>query len=162
MSRHDLISAQTSNVCITYHAALNAIACMCQTTCDVTSSNVLGRLVQCEQKGGDGLVLYTQRVKTAWLCVGLAVKSLNRVIAQMFLKNSHLIEPPCSVQVWFISVLLICIQVSIFISKTHNRLLWSSLLPLLTHAHCKWCIRTYHKPSRYVFTTNIPTPPSLS
>jgi len=30
MSQHDLVSAQTSNVCITHHAALNAIACMCQ------------------------------------------------------------------------------------------------------------------------------------
>jgi len=36
-----------------HHAALNAIACMCQTICVVTSSNVLGRLVQCEQKGWD-------------------------------------------------------------------------------------------------------------
>jgi len=33
-----------------HHAAL---ACMCQTVCDLTSSNVLGRLVQCEQKGWD-------------------------------------------------------------------------------------------------------------
>jgi len=48
MSQHNLVSAQTSNVCITRHAALNAIACMCQTICDVTSSNVLGRLVQYE------------------------------------------------------------------------------------------------------------------
>ena len=32
---------------------LNAIACICQTICDVNSSNVLGRLVQCEQKGWD-------------------------------------------------------------------------------------------------------------
>jgi len=50
MSRHDSVSAQPSNVCITCHAALNAIACMCETISDVTSSNVLGRLVQCEQK----------------------------------------------------------------------------------------------------------------
>ena len=28
MSRHDLVSAQISNVCITQHAALNAIACI--------------------------------------------------------------------------------------------------------------------------------------
>ena len=39
---------QTSNVCITCHAA---IASMCQPICDVTSSIVLGRLVQYEQKG---------------------------------------------------------------------------------------------------------------
>jgi len=34
--------------------------------------------------------IYTQMVKTAGLCVGLAVKSLSRVIAQMVLENSHL------------------------------------------------------------------------
>ena len=54
-----------------------SIHCMCQTICDVTSSNFLGRLVQCEQKGWDRgrwVGIYTQRVKTAWLCVGLAVK----------------------------------------------------------------------------------------
>ena len=60
MSRHNLVSAQnhaenmvapiTANICITCHATL---ACMCQTICYVTSSNVLGRLVQCEQKGWD-------------------------------------------------------------------------------------------------------------
>jgi len=36
------------------------------------------------------MYMYTQRVKTAWLCVGLAVKSLSRVVAQMVLENSHL------------------------------------------------------------------------
>jgi len=51
MFRHDLVSAQTSNVSTTSHAALNAIACMCRKICGVTSSNVLGRLVQCKQKG---------------------------------------------------------------------------------------------------------------
>jgi len=90
MSRHNLVSAQTSNVCITSHAA---IACMCQIICNVTSSIVLGRLVQCEQKkwGRDRLVgIYTQKVKTAGLCVGLAIKLLSRVIAQIVLENSHL------------------------------------------------------------------------
>jgi len=49
-SQHDLVSAQNhaeGMVAPFYlqclHAALNAIACMCQTICDVTSSNVLGR-----------------------------------------------------------------------------------------------------------------------
>jgi len=99
MSQHDLVSVQTSNVCKTRHAA---IACMCQTICDVTSSNIIGRLVQCEQKlwdRGRWVGMYTQRVKTAGLCVVLAVKSLSRVIAQSY----HLTGPPCSVQVWFIS-----------------------------------------------------------
>jgi len=86
MSRHDLVSAQISNVCITCHAA---IACMCQTICDATSSNVPERLAQCEQKGWDRgrwTGINTQMVKTAGLCVGLAVKSLSRV---MVLKNSR-------------------------------------------------------------------------
>ena len=54
-----------------------SIHCVCQTICVVTSSNFLGRLVQCEHKGWDRgrwVGIYTQRVKTAWLCVGLAVK----------------------------------------------------------------------------------------
>ena len=90
MSRHDLVSAQTSNVCITRHAA---IACMGQIICNVTSSIVLGRLVQCKQKMWDRdrwVGIHTQRMKTAGLCVGLAVNLLSRVIAQMVLENSHL------------------------------------------------------------------------
>jgi len=97
MCWHDLVSAQTSNVCITCHAA---IACMCQTIRDAS----LWRLVQCEQKGWDRgrwIGIHTQRVKTAGLCVSLAVKSLSMV---MVLKNSHLTGPPCSVQVRFISI----------------------------------------------------------
>jgi len=71
MSQHNLVSAQTANVCITRHAA---IACVCQTICEATSSNVLGRLVQCEQKEwnrGRLVGIYTQRVKAAWLWVWL-------------------------------------------------------------------------------------------
>ena len=79
---------------------------MCQTICDVTCSNVIGRLVQCEQKGlkrGSWVGICTQKVKTAWLCVGLAVKFLSRVIAQMVLEDSHLTSQglQCSVQVQF-------------------------------------------------------------
>ena len=106
MSRHDLVSAQTSIVCITCHAA---IACMCQTICDTTSSNVLGRLVQCEQKRWDmgrWIGIHTQRVKTAGLCVGLDIKSLSRV---MILKNRHFTGPPCNVQVRFISIELLAL-----------------------------------------------------
>ena len=74
---------------------------MCQTICDVTSSNFLGILVQWEQKGwnrGRRVGIYTQRVKTVWLCVGLAVKSPSRVIAQMVLESSHLTSQGPSVQ----------------------------------------------------------------
>ena len=73
MSRHDLVLAQTSNVCLTCRAALNA-HCMCQAICDVTSSNFFGRLVQKGWDRGRWVGIYTQRVKTAWLSVGLAVK----------------------------------------------------------------------------------------
>ena len=34
-------------------SALNAIACMCQAICYVTSSNTLGKLVLCEKKRWD-------------------------------------------------------------------------------------------------------------
>jgi len=64
MSRHDLVSAQTSNVCSCSYKCYS-IHCMCQTICDVTSSNFLGRLVQCEQKRWDRgrwVGIYTQRV----------------------------------------------------------------------------------------------------
>jgi len=51
MSRHDLVSAQTSNVCITRHVALNAIA---YTVCVIHFVMSLpARLVQCELKGWD-------------------------------------------------------------------------------------------------------------
>ena len=52
MSRHDLVSAQNSNVCITHHAALNAIAyilCVKQFVMSLPA-----RLVQCEPKGWNG------------------------------------------------------------------------------------------------------------
>jgi len=49
--------------------------------CEVTSSNVLGKLVQdylwCEPRRWDRgrwVGIYTQRVKTTWLCLGLVVK----------------------------------------------------------------------------------------
>ena len=58
-SLEDMVAPLTSNVCITSHAALNAIGgIICQTVCDVTS---IGRLVQCEQ--GKVGCIYTQRVK---------------------------------------------------------------------------------------------------
>jgi len=55
------------------------IACMCLTICDVTFSNALGRLVECEQKGWDSgrwVGVYTQRVKihVVRLCLGLVAK----------------------------------------------------------------------------------------
>jgi len=65
-------------------------------------------LGECEQKGWDRgrwVGIYTQRVKTTWLCVGLAEnKSLSRVIVQMVLENSHFTSQglhACSVQVRF-------------------------------------------------------------
>ena len=78
-----MVAPLTFNVCIMHHAVLNAIVRMCQTICDVTSGNVLK---QKGRTGGDGLV-YT--VKTAWLCLGLAVK-----IPQ------YVISPTLSMQKW--------------------------------------------------------------
>jgi len=66
MSQHDLVSAQTSNVCTICHAALNAIAyivCVKQFVMSLPA-----RLVQCEPKGWDRgrwVDIYTQMVKTA-------------------------------------------------------------------------------------------------
>jgi len=74
---------------------------MCQTICDVTSSNVLGRLITCEQKGWDRgrWVGIHPQVKTAGVCVGLAVKFLSKVIAQIVLEtviSSHGASMQCS------------------------------------------------------------------
>ena len=44
MARHDLVSVQTSNVCITSLAAFNAIACMYQTICDVCPKGEKGEV----------------------------------------------------------------------------------------------------------------------
>ena len=78
MSRHDLVSAQTSNICITRLAALNTITYIVCVKQFVMSVPVISlRLVQCEQKRWDRrkwVGIYTKRVKTAWLCVGLDVK----------------------------------------------------------------------------------------
>ena len=52
----------------------------------------LGDWFNVSRKGGTGIggLVYTlKRVKTAGLCVGLAVKLLSRVIVQMVLENSH-------------------------------------------------------------------------
>ena len=57
---------------------LNAIACMCQTICNVTSSSVIERLALCEQKGWEGECgWYTQRLS------GLAIgcERLSRAIS---------------------------------------------------------------------------------
>ena len=67
----------------------------------------LGDWFSVRRKGGTGesrLIYTPQRVKTAGLskplCVGLAVKSLSRV---MVLKNHHLTGSLCSVRVQFVS-----------------------------------------------------------
>ena len=55
-----MVAPLIANVYITCHAALNAIACMCQTVCDVTSSNVLESVsidyLWCKQMVGQGKV----------------------------------------------------------------------------------------------------------
>jgi len=45
------VSVQTSKICIIGHAAFNAIACMCQTICDITSrQGEVGWYIQSEGK----------------------------------------------------------------------------------------------------------------
>ena len=91
MSRHDLILQCLNNSSCSFK--YYSIHCMCQTLCDVTSNNFLGRFVQCEQKGwnrGRWVGMYTQRVKRHG-CVWVWLKKfLSRVIAQKVLENSHL------------------------------------------------------------------------
>ena len=56
MSRHDLVSAQTSTVCITHHAALNAIAyivCVRQFVMSLPAIS-LGDWFSVSRKGGTG------------------------------------------------------------------------------------------------------------
>ena len=74
MSQHDLVSAQISNVCITRHAALNAIAYIVRVKQFVMSlpSISLGDWFSVGQ-GEVGLYIHP-RVKEAWLCVSLALK----------------------------------------------------------------------------------------
>ena len=71
MSRHNLLSTQTPNVCITCHAALNAIAYIVYVKQLPAVS--MGDWFS-ESRKGRWVGIYIQRVKTAWLCVGLAVK----------------------------------------------------------------------------------------
>jgi len=78
MSRHDLVSAQTSNVCITRHAPLNAIAyivCVKQFVMSLLAIS-LGDWFSMSRKGGTGGggLVYTPKSEYRWLCVGLAVK----------------------------------------------------------------------------------------
>jgi len=102
-SWHDLISAQTSNVCITHLAALNAIG-LAYIVCVkrfvmLLPAISLGDWFSVSRKGGtEGGG--TQRVKTAWLCVGLAIKipQWGHCINGPGKQSSHFTGPPCSVQ----------------------------------------------------------------
>ena len=92
---------------------------MCQTSCEVTSSNVLGRLVQCEQKGWGRwrwVGIYTQRVKITWLCLLLAAKILQQAptlsVNGPRKKSSYLIRLPCSVCTSHSSHTVINVQVT--------------------------------------------------
>jgi len=64
---------------------------MCQTICDVTSSNVLGRLVQYEQKEWD---------RGRWVGMYTHPKGENsRAVCGPGKQSSHLTGPPLNVQV---------------------------------------------------------------
>ena len=75
-----------------------SIHCMCQTTCDVPSSDFLGRLVQCEQKGWDrgrcmGWYIHPKGENSMTVC-GFGCKNPSVAIGSwhkiMVLENSHL------------------------------------------------------------------------
>ena len=70
MSRHDLVSAQTSNVCIPHRAAIHV--CVKQFVMPLPAMS-LGDWFSISRKGR-WVDIHTQRVKTVRLCVGLAVK----------------------------------------------------------------------------------------
>ena len=88
MSQHDLVSAQTSNVCITCHAALKAIAyivCVKQFVMSLPAFS-LGdwfsalRLVQCSHvsrkrgTGGGGLVYIHPKSENSTVVCGFGCK----------------------------------------------------------------------------------------
>ena len=89
----------TANVCITRHETFNSMS--------------LGNWFYTSRKGGQGEVgWYTQRVKTAWPCMGLLWKSLSNRSTLFMCSHPgspkvscihliYLVEPPCSVQGWF-------------------------------------------------------------
>ena len=105
LSRHDLVSAQTSNVCITHHAALNAIAYIVCVKQFVISLPVisLGDWFSVSRKGGtegDGLV-HTPKGENSMAVCGFGCKypSVGSLHKWSWKQSSHLTEPPCSVQV---------------------------------------------------------------
>jgi len=99
MSQYDLVSAQTSNVCNTRHAALNAITSMCQATCVVT-------LVQCEQEGWD---------RGRW--VGINTLTLVYIIAVMEFYAS--ITHACTLRM---ICMCVCMYVCMYVQQTHPHL----------------------------------------
>jgi len=99
MSQHDLVSAQTSKVCITRHAALNAtayIVCVTHFVMPLPAIS-LGDWFSVSRKGGTGGggLVYTPK---GWLCGELAVKILQRghCTNGPGKQSSHLTVPPCS------------------------------------------------------------------
>ena len=100
MSRHDLVSAQISNVCIIRHAALNAIAyivCVKQFVMSLPAIS-LGDWFSVSRKGGTGGggLVYTPKGWKQHGCVWVGCKkSLSRVMTQMVLETViHLTGPP--------------------------------------------------------------------
>ena len=97
---------------VTRHAALNAIACTCQTMCDVTSSNVLGRLAQCEHRSERQLsailcVAWSRKTRMYWICCIAGALNLLSIHSPDY---------------------VVMVLVSIFMSKTHNHLSTISVL----------------------------------
>jgi len=94
MSRHDLVSAQISNVCVTRHAALNAIAynvCVQQFVMSLPAISLGYWSVGAERvgQGEVGWYIHPEGENNTAVCGFGCKKSLSMVITQMVLENSH-------------------------------------------------------------------------
>jgi len=93
MSPHDLVAAQTSNVCITHHAVLNAIGLAYIVYVKRTSSNILGRLVQYELQQLLGV-----GTRLVWQCSNCDI-DVTLISSQVFCTYQHAVTYLNSTQI---------------------------------------------------------------
>ena len=94
MSWHDFVSAQTSNVCITHHVALNTIVYIVEVKHFVMSfpANLLGDRFIVSRKGvtGGGGLVYTPKGENSMAVCGFGCKNPSVGSLQMVLESNHL------------------------------------------------------------------------